>query len=80
VLHGPGLECRGVAEVEAESVAYIVCTASGMATDGYSLPYVARWAGGDPRLITATGGRVMACAREILDGLGAEAPLALEAA
>ena len=32
---------RGIAEVEAESVAYLVATAHGMTTDAYSLPYVA---------------------------------------
>jgi len=38
---------REVKEVEAESVAYVVAAAHGMATDGYSFPYVAGWAGGD---------------------------------
>ena len=57
-------------EVEAESVAYVVCQAAGMATTTYSLPYLARWSGGDGTLITATADRVLATARGILDGLG----------
>ncbi len=35
-------------EVEAESVAYVVVAAHGMATDGYSFPYVAGWARPEP--------------------------------
>ena len=61
---------RPRAEVEAESVAYVVCQAAGMATTTYSLPYLARWSGGDPALITATTDRVLATARTILTGLG----------
>ena len=34
---------RGTAEIEAESVAYIVCTAAGMVAEDTSLPYVAGW-------------------------------------
>ena len=30
--------CRGIAEVEAESVAYLVCSAAGLTTDEYTLP------------------------------------------
>ncbi len=51
--------CRGRAEVEAESVAYIVAAASNMSTDGYSLPYVARWAAGDPKVVRDTADRVI---------------------
>jgi antirestriction protein ArdC len=40
--------CRGRAEVEAESVAYIVCQAAGLTTAAYSFGYVAAWSGGDP--------------------------------
>jgi hypothetical protein len=38
--------CRGRSEVEAESVAYLVCRSAGLETEGYSFPYVARWADG----------------------------------
>jgi hypothetical protein len=36
---------RALKEVEAESVAYVVASVHGMATDEYSFPYVAGWAG-----------------------------------
>ena len=36
---------RAMKEVEAESVAYVVASVHGMATDDYSFPYVAGWAG-----------------------------------
>jgi len=63
-------ECRGVVEVEAESVAHLVCEACGVVSDGYSFPYVAVWAGGNSGLVRSTAERVITTAREILDGLG----------
>jgi antirestriction protein ArdC len=61
---------RAVREVEAESVAFIVCSAAaGMDTAGYTLPYVAHWSNGDTALVAATGERVAGCARTILDRL-----------
>jgi hypothetical protein len=61
---------RAVREVEAESVAFIVCSsAAGMDTAGYTLPYVAHWSNGDTALVAATGERVAACARAMLDRL-----------
>jgi hypothetical protein len=62
---------RPVREVEAESVAFIVCSAAGgMDTAGYTFPYVAHWSGGDPAFVAACGQRVAACARGILDRVG----------
>ena len=63
--------CRGVAEVEAESVAYLVTAHHGGTTDGYSFPYVAGWAGAvDPHqpetVVQATADRVLRAAREVL--------------
>ncbi len=65
--------CRGDAEVEAESVAYLVVTAAGMNTDDYSFPYIAGWIGQrDPaEVLEATGRRVLATAHTILDGVDA---------
>ncbi len=62
---------RGVLEVEAESVAYLIGAAHGMDTTGYTLPYVATWAGGkDPAAtVRATAERVVRTARTILDTL-----------
>lgn len=66
------IECRGRIEVEAESVAYIVCTASGLDTSTYSIPYVAGWAEStdDPiQTLLSTGETVVRAARTILDQL-----------
>jgi antirestriction protein ArdC len=62
---------RALCEVEAESVAYVVCTSAGVATDDYSLPYVARWANGDPAIVRATADRVIKSAQSIIAGLAA---------
>jgi hypothetical protein len=59
---------RPTKEVEAESVAYVVASAHGMATDDYSFPYVASWAGEDAgRAVQATQLQVAKAAREIVE-------------
>lgn len=72
-LHEPTSDgrpsCRGVVEVEAESVAYMVCAALGIDSAGYSLPYVASWSGGDVTKVAATANRVIGCARQVLTQL-----------
>lgn len=68
--------CRGRCEVEAESVAFLVCRGAGLVSDGYSFPYVARWAGGDAKVVQDTAGRVLEAARAILGAM----ELAAEAA
>jgi hypothetical protein len=72
---------RPLKEVEAESVAYVVASAHGMATGDYSFPYVAAWAGADGAgAIQATQARVAAAARLIIEaspaphGLGGRPP------
>lgn len=75
LLHHPDdgpAPTRDRAEVEAESVAYVVCHAAGLGTADYSLPYVARWADGDLALIRASAERVVATARRVLDQLAAD--------
>jgi antirestriction protein ArdC len=42
---------RALAELEAESTAYVVCQALGLDTSGYSFGYVATWAGGGEQAI-----------------------------
>lgn len=81
LLHGPEHTevASNVAEVEAESVAYVVCRAAGMATTDYSLPYLARWSRGDVGLITATTERVLTTARAVLAALGIDTGAAEEA-
>jgi len=57
-----------VKEVEAESVAFVVAAAHGMATDAYSFPYVAGWAGEHgPAVVRATQARVAQAARVIVE-------------
>ena len=79
-LHTPTSEgrpnCRGVLEVEAESVAFMVCAALGIDSAGYSLPYVASWSGGDVDKVAATANRVIGCAREVVTELAQERRLA----
>jgi antirestriction protein ArdC len=65
-------QCRGRSEVEAESVAFLVCQAAGLTTDGYSFPYVARWADGDSDVVRKTADRVLGASRTILAALETE--------
>jgi antirestriction protein ArdC len=57
---------RSIAEVEAESVAYIVANVHGLPTEEYSLPYVAGWSDGKPEAVAATADRVLKCSKQIL--------------
>jgi len=57
---------RGIAEVEAESVAHIVLGSVGMPTDEYTLPYIAGWSDGKPEAVAATADRVLKTTKEIL--------------
>jgi len=72
-LHEPNSQgrpnCRGIVEVEAESVTFMICVALGVNTTGYSLPYVASWSGGDLDKVTATADRVIRCAHQVLTDL-----------
>jgi hypothetical protein len=69
-LHAPEVRpdnlTRDRAEVEAESVAYVVTAAHGLATDEYTVPYVTGWADGDLELVASTATRVLSTARTIL--------------
>jgi antirestriction protein ArdC len=68
LLHGEVLpSSREVAEVEVESVAYIVCDALGLDTGDYSFAYVARWSSGESEIIKSTAERVVSCAKQILE-------------
>jgi hypothetical protein len=72
---------RGTAEVEAESVAYILTTAAGMDTAGASFDYIGTWANGDQALIRATADTVIRTARGLLHELDLNtAPAELAAA
>jgi hypothetical protein len=72
-MHGPetrpeGMD-RAVAEIEAESVAFLVLADLGIDASAYTLPYVARWADGDPELVASTATRVIATSRTISDAI-----------
>lgn len=72
--YGTSAGCRAQAEVEAESIAYVVTSAAGMPTEDYSVPYVAGWAGGDAELVRASATRVLTAARGIVHDLGLDPP------
>ena len=76
-----GYTHRGTAQVEAESVAYILTTAAGMDVATASFDYIGTWAGGDQDLIRATAATVIGTARRLLADLDlAPAPATLAAA
>jgi hypothetical protein len=56
-------------EVEAESVAYLVCAHIGIDSATYTVPYVAHWSAGNVELVQQTAERVIDTARRITDGL-----------
>lgn len=70
LLHGEERpRSNEVAEVEVESVVYIVCDAIGVDSGDYSFAYVARWGDGDVEKLKETGERVVECAKKILEAL-----------
>lgn len=80
VLIGPRPGQRQQAEVEAESVAYIVVTAAGLDTSRYSVPYVGHWGDGNPEAVKEAADRVLVTARRILRDIESEAHIVREAA
>lgn len=65
---------RGIAEVEAESVALMVAAAHGLDTSTYTVPYVSTWAASVPgkspvEVVQSTAERVRSTALGILDQL-----------
>jgi hypothetical protein len=71
---GAGYTHRGTAEVEAESVAYILVTAAGMDTAAASFDYIGTWAGGDTDLLRGTADKVIRTARPLLTALALTPP------
>jgi hypothetical protein len=71
LLH-EGTDDRPLAELEAESTAYVVCRTLGFDTGDYTFGYVACWAGGGPEAVArikASGARIQRAATVILDSL-----------
>jgi len=76
VLHENALQDRATAELEAESVAYIISSELGLDSSEYTFGYVATWAGGGEEAIAgirAAGERIQGAARQLLAGLEAAA-------
>lgn len=77
ILHGQGdgrPYNRELIELEAESIAFVVCAASGINSDGYSFGYVATWSGGgDEALaaIKASGPHIQRAASQLINALHA---------
>ena len=69
LLH-EGMDDRPLAELEAESTAFVVCRNLGLDTADYSFGYVACWAGGGREAVAqvkSSGGRIQRAASVILD-------------
>src|SRR5450759_2301486 len=78
ILHTPGdgrPDNRGLMELEAESVAFVVCANNGIETDDYSFGYVTGWIGGGDEArdaIKASGARIQRAADQILTAMSDE--------
>jgi len=76
ILHAE-FDLRSLAELEAESVAFMVCRHLGIASDDYSFGYVASWAGGGEaatQAIRASAGRIQRAVEEILSVVAPTTP------
>ena len=63
--YATSIACRGQAEIEAESIAYLVTARAGLDASAYSVPYLAGWSGGDVDLLRESMSRVINVARAI---------------
>ena len=64
--------CRGIKEVEAESIAFIVSETLGLDTSAYSFAYIGHWfttVSDDLTIVQGTAERVIRYARTIIDAL-----------
>jgi hypothetical protein len=74
LLHGDQPD-RQLAELEAESTAFVVCGCLGLETSSYSFGYVANWAGGGEQAVAgirASCSRIQEAVARILDALEIE--------
>ncbi|QTJ71387.1 DUF1738 domain-containing protein (plasmid) [Rhodococcus sp. ZPP] len=63
---------RGRAEVEAESVAYVLAGLFGLDTSEYSIGYIATWANGDTAAVAETARTVLAAVHTLAAALDAD--------
>ncbi len=80
MLHADMDQTRQVAEVEAESVAFVVLHALGFAAGQYSFGYIATWSRNDPKIVADVASRVQRAAKQIIDALSATTEEAQRAA
>ncbi len=83
LLHSSDAEAkftRSEAEVQAESVAYVVCQAFGLDSSDYSFPYIAGWQGKDMDTLRASLSVIEKTAKELMGWLCQHTDLTLEAA
>lgn len=69
LLHGDGATDRALAELEAESVAFIVMSTVGIDSGSYTFGYCASWAGGGEEAVAAiraSGTRIQGAADIII--------------
>lgn len=68
-LHGEDRHAMSQAtrEVEAETVAYLLCNLFGVSSDGYSVGYVGSWSNGDPKAVLKVADRVIKAYSQITD-------------
>jgi len=70
ILHGQDCthrDQRGLVELAAESVAYVICARLGIASDDHSFGYIAGWTGENAAtLIRASGERIRDAVAQIL--------------
>lgn len=66
LLHSKGIETRAIAEIEAETTAYLVMAALSIEAAQYSFPYIASWSKGDLSAVMSVGERALTAARKIL--------------
>ena len=74
ILH-EGFKDRRLAELEAESTAYVVCASLGINSEDYSFGYVATWAGGGDEAVAgikASCDRIQKTAASILRSFEAD--------
>lgn len=62
-------EHRGLAETEAESVAYVLARLLGLDSSSYSIGYVAGWSEGDEKMLRGTATSVLSAVHTLADAL-----------
>ena len=65
LVTGEDEQHRGLAECEAESVAYVLASMAGLDTSTYSVGYIATWTNGNTELVRATAGNVLAAVGQL---------------